>query len=126
MDPIIVRGLAEALAPTVAILGLSVIPISIVFMSKYFKLRTRELELDAESHTRELEGRLRALEARRGATESIISTLASGVASQNRAQLEEPALPATGGARMRGALAEAPPDGAVQSRPPAVARIAEK
>jgi len=110
VDPIIVRGLAEALAPTVAILGISVIPISIVFMSKYFKLRTRELELDAESHGRELEARLRALESRQGATESVISTLASGISN---------------GRELNRSLMEAPPDSATASRPP-VARIGEK
>jgi hypothetical protein len=110
VDPIIVRGLAEALAPTVAILGVSVIPISIVFMTKYFKLRTRELELDAESHGRELEARLRALESRQGATESVISTLASGLSNSRE---------------LNRGLMEAPPDGATASRPP-VARIGEK
>jgi hypothetical protein len=110
VDPIIVRGLAEALAPTVAILGVSIIPISIVFMTKYFKLRTREMELDAESHGRELEARLRALESRQGATESVISTLASGLSN---------------GRELNRSLMEAPPDSATVSRPP-VARIGEK
>lgn len=110
MDPLIVRALAEALAPTVAILGISIIPISIVFMTKYFKLRTREMELDAESHGRELEGRLRALESRQGATESVLSALASGVSN---------------GREMNRNLMEAPPDAPAQSRPP-VSRIGEK
>lgn len=110
VDPIIVRGLAEALAPTVAILGISVIPISIVFMSKYFKLRTREMELDAESHGREIEARLRALESRQGSTESMISALANGM---------------KGGQESNRSLMEAPPDAPLHSRPP-VARIGEK
>jgi hypothetical protein len=110
VDPLIVRALAEALAPTVAILGISIIPISIVFMTKYFKLRTREMELDAESHGRELEARLRALESRQGSTESVIAALASGVSS---------------GREMNRSLMESPPDAPVQPRP-AVTRIGEK
>jgi hypothetical protein len=110
VDPVIVRGLVEALAPTIAILGVSIIPISIVFMTKYFKLRTREMELDAESHGRELEARLRALESRQGSTESVISALANGM---------------TGSRELNRGLMEAPPDAPAHSLP-AVSRIGEK
>ena len=44
MDPTSAHLIAEALAPVLALLAmLGVIPVILVFITKYFKLRTREL-----------------------------------------------------------------------------------
>ena len=58
--------------------GIGIIPISLTFITKYFKLRTRELELEGEHHAREHESRLRGLEMRQAAMESALGSL-SGV-----------------------------------------------
>jgi hypothetical protein len=89
MDPAVANSLAEMIGPSIALLVCGAIPISIVFMNKYFKLKTREMELDAELHSREMESRLRAVEARQGATESVINALANTM-SAGRASLMEP------------------------------------
>ena len=69
---------AEAITPVLVILALAAVPISLVFITKYFKLRTRELELEAEHHAHEHEARLRAMEMRQAAVESALGSL-SGV-----------------------------------------------
>ena len=89
MDPKVVSALAEVIGPAIAILVMGAIPVSIVFMNRYFKLKTREMELDAELHGRELEARLRAVEARQGATESAVTALANSL-SINRSLMEPP------------------------------------
>lgn len=69
---------AEAVTPVLIIMALALGPVSLVFISKYFKLRTRELELEAEHHAHEQEARLRAMEMRQAAVESALGSL-SGV-----------------------------------------------
>jgi hypothetical protein len=90
MDPQVLHSLGEVIGPAIAILVMGAIPISIVFMNKYFKLKTREMELDAELHSRELDARLHAVEARQGATESAITALANGLSIGRSAMLEPP------------------------------------
>jgi hypothetical protein len=92
VDPSIAKAIAEVLGPALGLLVLGAIPASLVFMSKYFKLKTREMELDAELHGRELEARLRALESRQGATESAVTALSRGlgVGTPDRSLFEAP------------------------------------
>jgi hypothetical protein len=90
MDPQVLHSLGEVIGPAIAILVMGAIPISIVFMNKYFKLKTREMELDAELHSRELDARLHAVEARQGATESAITALANGLSIGRSSLLEAP------------------------------------
>ena len=72
------RLFAEAITPVLVILSLAAGPIGLVFITKYFKLRTRELELEAQYHAHEHEARLRAMEMRQAAMESALGSL-SGV-----------------------------------------------
>jgi hypothetical protein len=90
MDAQLIHSLGEVIGPAIAILVTGAIPISIVFMNRYFKLKTREMELDAELHSRELEARLNAVEARQGATESAITALANGLSIGRSSMLEPP------------------------------------
>ncbi len=75
MDP---NLFTDGLQATMVIMALALGPVSLVFISKYFKLRTRELELEAEHHAHEHEARLRAMEMRQAAMESALGSL-SGV-----------------------------------------------
>ncbi len=72
MDP----SLAHALEPFLGVLALGAIPASLVFIIKHFKLRTRELELEAELHGRDSQARIMALETRISAIEAAIGSLA--------------------------------------------------
>lgn len=113
MDPNVIKALSELVGPAIAMLVVGLVPISIVFMNRYFKLKTREMELDAELHGREMDLRLRAMEARQGAIESGITALANGMSiGQGRAEQSR-------------ALMEPPP---AESQPvtPVVRRISEK
>jgi hypothetical protein len=114
VDPKVVQALAEMIGPSLALLIFGAVPISIVFMNKYFKLKSREMELDAELHGREMESRLRTMEARQGATESAITALANGL-SIGRAN--------TGQQR---SLMESPPDESEQVRLLALQRNQQK
>lgn len=84
------HSLGEVIGPAIAILVMGAIPVSIVFMNRYFKLRTREMELDAELHSRELDARLHAVESRQGATESAITALANSLSIGRSSMLEPP------------------------------------
>lgn len=75
MDPSIVKALAEVIGPTVAVVACGAIPVALVYISKLFKLRTRELELEAELHTRDSQARLQAMETRLAALEGALGSL---------------------------------------------------
>ncbi len=75
MDPSL---FTDGLQAVMVIVALALGPVSLVFISKYFKLRTRELELEAQHHAHEQEARLRAMEMRQAAMESALGSL-SGV-----------------------------------------------
>lgn len=99
MDPTIAHALAETIGPGLAILTIGVIPISLVFITKHFNLKTREMELERELHGKETEARLRTLEARQVAFEAALTAIAAGIsAGQIRTD-----------AATRAALVEAPP-----------------
>jgi hypothetical protein len=75
MDPAVASTLAHALVPVLSCLFVFGMPVAIVFITKHFKLKNRELELEAELHSRELEMRLRSLEARQSAIESALGVI---------------------------------------------------
>ena len=87
MDP----ALAHALEPFLGVLAVGAIPASILYILKHFKLRTRELELEAELHGRDSQARLQALETRISAIESAIGSLAQS--SQRRDLMSAPDAP---------------------------------
>lgn len=108
--------LANALAPVLAMLALGIIPTSLVFITKYFKLKTRELDLESELHGRELGSRLAAMEARQQAMESALTAIANGFAAAQQ-QRNEP---------MRASLAEPPPLGESSHPPSPVRKLPER
>jgi uncharacterized membrane protein len=71
------ESVVESIVPVVALLGCAAVPVVLVFINKYFKLRTRELELEAELHGRVLASRLQTLELRQQAVESALQSLAA-------------------------------------------------
>ena len=80
------------LIPMVATLIVFGMPVAIVFINRYFKLKNRELELDAEHQKKWTEEQRRQLEARvqnlEVAMQATLQTLAS------RGPLAQPAMPA--------------------------------
>jgi|SRR4051812_12676065 hypothetical protein len=101
MDPNSTAALAvlmNGLAPVLGALICLGMPAVIVFTVKHFKLRHRELELEAELHGRQTQARLSALEARLGTLETALGALVrspSPASLQDRmSMLEPPASPA--------------------------------
>jgi hypothetical protein len=97
MDPastaalaILVKGLAPVLGALI-VLGM---PAVIVFTVKHFKLRHRELELEAELHGKQTQDRLAAIEARLGSVETALGALVRGplpaALQEGRSLLEAP------------------------------------
>ena len=79
MDPSIAKALSEVLGPFMGVLACGAIPITLVFLVKHFKLRTRELELEAELHGRDSQARLQALEMRLAAMEAALGSIMQGM-----------------------------------------------
>jgi hypothetical protein len=69
VDPAVAKAISEVLAPFFGLLAFGAIPVALVFLSKHFKLKTKELELEAEMHGRDLQSRLQAFETRVNALE---------------------------------------------------------
>jgi len=96
MDPASLSILLHNLVPIIAILFTFGCPVAIVWVLKHFQYKKRELELEAELHGREMEMRLRTLEARQAAVETALGALggravgAPGV-DQRMSLLEPPA-----------------------------------
>ena len=88
MDPSIVKALAEVIGPAIAVMAFSAIPIALVYITKHFKLRTRELELEAELHTRDSQARLQAMETRLAALEGALGSLVQAISG--RPELMQP------------------------------------
>jgi hypothetical protein len=75
MDPAFAHAIQEILGPFLGVLACGAIPVALVFISKHFKLRNRELELEAELHGRDSQARLQALETRLSAMEGALGSL---------------------------------------------------
>jgi hypothetical protein len=82
MDPSLAKALSEVLGPFLGLLVLGAIPVALVFLNKHFKLRTRELELEAELHGRDSRARLQATETRLAAMETALISLAQAVSGR--------------------------------------------
>ena len=81
MDPASTAALAILIKGLVPILGALIclgMPVVFVFTLKHFKLRHRELELEAELHGRQTQARLTAIEARLGTLETALGALVRG------------------------------------------------
>src|SRR5438132_7762352 len=92
MDPVVIRALAEVIGPLGAVLACGAIPVALVYLSKHFKLRTRELELEAELHGRDSQARLQALETRLSAMEGALGSLVQTI-SRRQELVEAPDAP---------------------------------
>jgi len=96
MDPASTAALAILIKGLVPILGALIClgtPVAIIFTVKHFKLRHRELDLEAELHGKQTQARLGAIEARLGTLETALGALVHGPSSaslQNRKSLLEP------------------------------------
>src|SRR5438309_6605634 len=94
MDPASTAALAILIKGLVPILGALIclgMPVVFVFTLKHFKLRHRELELEAELHGKQTQSRLAAIEARLGTLETALGALVRGPAAalQDRRPLLE-------------------------------------
>ena len=78
MEPAQLAILAKALVPIFAVLIVFGMPVVILFTLKHFKLRHRELELEAEMHGKQTQTRLASIEARLGVIESALGAIARG------------------------------------------------
>ncbi|MGZ6143019.1 MAG: hypothetical protein ACXWLM_06755 [Myxococcales bacterium] len=83
MDPAIAHVIEEVLGPLLGVLVCGSIPITLVFIVKHFRLRTRELELEAELHGRDSQARLQALETRLSAMEGALGSLVQAISRRN-------------------------------------------
>jgi hypothetical protein len=88
------ESVVESVVPVVALLGCAAVPVALVFINKYFKLRTRELELEAELHGRELASRLQSMELRQQAVESALQSLAAAPRAEAAGVAPRAELPA--------------------------------
>jgi hypothetical protein len=94
MDPILFP-LANALAPLLALIAVCGSVVGFYWVGKHYKLRQREIELEAELHGKRIEAQLRAMEVRMAAVENaILGRPPLGTAGERAALLEPPpALP---------------------------------
>ena len=81
-------------------------------MSKHFKLRTRELELEAELHGRDSQARLQAMETRLAAMEGALGSLVQAISRR------QDLLPPLDAPPQRAELVEG-------TRPPSLTQIKE-
>src|SRR5438105_13384401 len=91
MDPASAAALAvlmKGLAPVLVALIVLGMPAVIVFTVKHFKLRHRELELEAEVHGKQTQARLAAVEARLVTLETALGGLVRGPGPAALLQLE--------------------------------------
>jgi N-acyl-D-aspartate/D-glutamate deacylase len=94
MDPAVTKALTEIFGPFFVVLACGAIPITLVFLSKHFKLRTRELELEAELHGRASQARLQAMETRLSAMEGALGSLVRTI-SRRQDLMQPPDAPQT-------------------------------
>src|SRR5437016_3956208 len=94
MDPSVIKALSETVGPVLGVLACGAIPVALVFLNKHFKLRTRELELEAELHGRDSVARLQALETRLSAMEGALGSLVQVISRRQEMMLPpDPAAP---------------------------------
>ena len=93
MDPATAHALTEVLGPFLGILALGIVPVGIISAIKFFRLKEKELELEAGLHSREAQARIAALETRQAAMESALSSLVQVLAPSSGATPTQPGLP---------------------------------
>src|SRR5438094_1713621 len=98
MDPSVIRALAEVIGPVFGVLACGAIPVALVYVFKHFKLRTRELELEAELHGRDSQARLQALETRLSAMEGALGSLVQTISRRQGSDAAARRAPAGRGA----------------------------
>ena len=93
MDPAQLAIIAKALETVLGVLICLGAPVAIIYTVKHFKLRHRELELDAELHGKQTQARLDSIEARLGVIESALGAIARGqpLLQERMSMLEPPA-----------------------------------
>jgi hypothetical protein len=101
MDPASLSILLHNLVPIIAILFVFGMPVGIIWTLKHFSLKNRELELESQLHGRELELRLRSLEARQAAVETALTSIGAkpqvpAAPVEQRMSLLEPPAPSSG------------------------------
>jgi len=94
MDPSIAKAISEVLGPFLGLLALGAIPVTLMFLTKHFKLRTRELELEAELHGRDSQARLQAMETRLSALEGALTSIVQTI-SRRHELMQPPDAPLT-------------------------------
>jgi hypothetical protein len=77
--------LLRMFGPMFCILGVSLIPLTLVFMHKFFKFKERELELETKSRDEQRLLRHEALEARLAANEQAVRTIVDALLAQRSA-----------------------------------------
>lgn len=82
MDPATLSALAEALVPVFGVLVCFGMPVAIVYTVKHFKLRHRELDLEAELHGKQTQARLASIESRLSTLENVLGALVRGPAAE--------------------------------------------
>jgi hypothetical protein len=92
MDPSLAKAVTEVLGPFLGVLACGAIPVTLIFITKHFKLRTRELELEAELHGRDSQARLQALETRLSAMEGALGSLVQTI-SRRQDLMQPPDAP---------------------------------
>src|SRR5712692_1678794 len=91
MDPASLAVLVNGLETILGVLICLGTPVAIIFTVKHFKLRHRELDLEAELHGKQTQARLAAIEARLGTLETALGALVRGPSAlQGRLSLLEP------------------------------------
>jgi hypothetical protein len=93
MDPASLAVLVNGLETILGVLICLGMPVAIIFTVKHFKLRHRELDLEAELHGKQTQARLAAIEARLGTLETALGALVRGPSTtslQDRTSLLEP------------------------------------
>jgi hypothetical protein len=91
MNPAELAIIAKAFETILGVLICLGAPVAIIYTVKHFKLRHRELELDAELHGKQTQARLDSIEARLGVIESALGAISRNPAilQEQRARLEE-------------------------------------
>ena len=93
MDPSVIHAISEILGPCLGLLVCGAIPVSIIFVRNHFKLRMRELDLEAELHSRESQARLSAMETRLNAMEGALGSLVQTLSQRRDLMVQPPDAP---------------------------------
>ncbi|MBS2023045.1 MAG: hypothetical protein JST92_11580 [Deltaproteobacteria bacterium] len=88
------RDLLQMFGPLICVMGISLVPLALVYMLKSFKLKERELELEVKSRNELRDLQQQALEQRLQANEQAVHALVEAVLAQRH--LAPPVVPPAG------------------------------